>query len=76
MGMENEKSSVILVVFNGIGSSSGKMKTKSEDVDIYSMLLICGMSSSRIQQKPKIFVSQLYSDGKVYIVIYKLFWNF
>ena len=70
MGMENEKSSVILVVFNGIGSSSGKMKTQSEDVDIYSMLQICGMSSSRIQKKPKIFVSQLCSDGNVYIVIF------
>ena len=63
-GIENERASIILVVFNGVYSSGGKMKTQSEDVDIYSMLLICGMSSSRIQKKPKIFISQLY-DGKI-----------
>ena len=65
-GIENERASVIFVVFSGMGSSNGTMKTKpsygqSEDVDIYSMLLICGMSSSRIQKKPKIFISQLYN---------------
>ena len=76
-GIENERASIILVVFNGMCSSGGKMKTRSEDlitlsedvmglsedVDIYSMLQICGMSSSRIRNKPKIFISQLYDDG-------------
>ena len=66
-GIENERASIIFVVFNGICSSSEmKMKTKSGDADIYSMFLICGMSSSRIQRKAKIFISQLYNDhGKL-----------
>ena len=69
-GIENERASIIMVVFTGKCSSGGKMKTQSEDVmglsedvDIYSMLQICGMSSSRIRNKPKIFISQLYDDG-------------
>ena len=62
-GIENERASIILVVFKGTCSSGGKMKTRSDDVDIYSMLQICGMSSSRIRNKPKIFISQLYDDG-------------
>ena len=62
-GIENERASIIMVVFTGMCSSGGKMETQSEDVDIYSMLQICGMSSSRIRNKPKIFISQLYDDG-------------
>ena len=65
-GIENERASIIFVVFNGMSSSGGKMKTKSGDADVYSMFLICGMSSSRIQRKAKIFISQLYNDhGKL-----------
>ena len=62
-GIENERASIIMVVFNGMYSFDGKMKTRSDDVDIYSMLLICGMSSSRIRNIPKICISQLYDDG-------------
>ena len=68
--VENQSASVIFVVFTGMCSSAGMMKTKpsygrSEEVDINSILTICGMSSSHIQKKPKIFISQLY-DGKFF----------